>query len=129
MRSRGLLARLPAAAAASPTSWSTREGRDPPGLARFIDHLAALRREELARRFARGDQYLRDAGVFFRQYGASGPTERAWPLAHVPVLIDEDEWRATRRAASSSAPTCSSASSPTSTARTAWSPRATCPRR
>ena len=48
--------------------------------------------EDLARRFARGDQYLRDAGVFFRQYGATGSTERAWPLAHVPVLIEEAEW-------------------------------------
>ena len=62
----------------------------------FIDHLNALQPEELDRRIARGDQYLRDSGVYFRQYG-SGPTptqsiERPWPLAHVPVLIAEGEW-------------------------------------
>ena len=57
----------------------------------FIDHLARLGPEELTRRFARGDQYLRDAGVFFRQYGTEGPSERAWPLAHIPVLIEEAE--------------------------------------
>lgn len=62
----------------------------------FIDHLNGLTREDLDRRIARGDQYLRDSGVYFRQYG-SGPTpaqsiERPWPLAHVPVLMAEKEW-------------------------------------
>lgn len=71
---------------------------DPQGCIRpvwrqFIDHLTMIPRDELTSRFARGDQYLRDAGVFFRQYGESGSTERAWPLAHVPVLIEETEWR------------------------------------
>jgi hypothetical protein len=41
--------------------------------------------------------YLRDAGVFYRAYGSTGSAERSWPLAHVPVLIDEREWE-TRRA-------------------------------
>ncbi|MDZ4760246.1 MAG: circularly permuted type 2 ATP-grasp protein [Alphaproteobacteria bacterium] len=59
----------------------------------FIEHLAGLKPAEIARRFARGDQYLRDAGVFYRQYGASGSTERAWPLSHVPVVIHASEWR------------------------------------
>ncbi len=58
----------------------------------FIGHFARLTAKDLNRRFARGDQYLRDAGVFFRQYDASGSTERAWPLAHVPVLIESSEW-------------------------------------
>ncbi len=68
-----------------------REGRIRPVWRQFIDHFAALSPAELTRRFARGDQYLRDAGVFFRQYDAAGPSERAWPLAHVPVLIEEEE--------------------------------------
>ncbi|WP_145108423.1 circularly permuted type 2 ATP-grasp protein [Cereibacter sediminicola] len=59
----------------------------------FMRHLAGLTPEELARRCARGDQYLRDAGVFFRQYSARGSDERAWPLSHIPVLIDEGEWQ------------------------------------
>jgi uncharacterized circularly permuted ATP-grasp superfamily protein/uncharacterized alpha-E superfamily protein len=58
----------------------------------FIRHFAAISPEERSRRFARGEQYLRDAGVYFRQYGAEGSTERAWPLAHLPVLIEEREW-------------------------------------
>lgn len=58
----------------------------------FLKHLGELSEKKLARRFARGDQYLRDAGVFFRQYGAEGSTEREWPLARIPVLIEESEW-------------------------------------
>jgi uncharacterized circularly permuted ATP-grasp superfamily protein/uncharacterized alpha-E superfamily protein len=67
------------------------EGRVRPVWRSFVEHFARLAPAELAARFARGDQYLRDAGVFFRQYGAGGSTERAWPLAHVPVLIEEAE--------------------------------------
>lgn len=57
----------------------------------FLAHLARLGPEELHRRFLRGEQYLRDAGVFFRQYGSSGPSERSWPLARLPVLLDEED--------------------------------------
>lgn len=48
---------------------------------------------ELANRFARADRYLRDAGVFYRAYGTKENSERSWPLSHIPVLIDEDEWQ------------------------------------
>lgn len=68
-------------------------GRIRPVWRQFINHLTAIPPEELTARFARGDQHLRDAGVFFRQYGDSVSTERAWPLSHVPVLISETEWR------------------------------------
>src|SRR5918996_916815 len=67
-------------------------GRIRPVWRPLIHHVATLARDELNHRFGRGDQYLRDAGVFFRQYGASGSTDRAWPLAHVPLLIEETEW-------------------------------------
>lgn len=67
-------------------------GRLRPAWKRFIAHFAAQSPEELAARFSRADQYLRDAGVFFRQYGEGASTERAWPLAHVPVLLAETEW-------------------------------------
>jgi uncharacterized circularly permuted ATP-grasp superfamily protein/uncharacterized alpha-E superfamily protein len=59
----------------------------------FIDHVAQMPPEEIARRIGQGDQYLRDAGVFFRQYGAD-TAERAWPLSHMPVIIHESEWTA-----------------------------------
>ncbi|MGS4946725.1 circularly permuted type 2 ATP-grasp protein [Meridianimarinicoccus sp. RP-17] len=58
----------------------------------LIDHLARLTPPEVEMRFARGDRYLRDAGVFYRKYDTTGPAERDWPLAHVPVMIDRDEW-------------------------------------
>lgn len=58
----------------------------------FIGALALQSPEELARRFERGDQYLRDAGVYFRQYSGKGVEDRAWPLSHVPVMIHESEW-------------------------------------
>ncbi len=48
--------------------------------------------EGLTARFERADQYLRDAGVFYRKYDGAAGKERAWPLAHVPLIIDETDW-------------------------------------
>jgi uncharacterized circularly permuted ATP-grasp superfamily protein/uncharacterized alpha-E superfamily protein len=59
----------------------------------FFDHLSSLTPQELSARFARGDQYLRDAGVLYRQYDETLSTEREWPLSHIPVIISEDEWQ------------------------------------
>lgn len=67
------------------------QGRIRPVWRRFVAHLARLSPEDLQARFARGDQYLRDAGVYYRKYDATGTSERAWPLAHIPVLIEEEE--------------------------------------
>lgn len=58
----------------------------------LIAHLAALGPEGQLRATARADQYLRDSGVIYRQYGAGQSVEREWPLSHVPVLISEAEW-------------------------------------
>ncbi|TNE77961.1 MAG: hypothetical protein EP334_05825 [Gammaproteobacteria bacterium] len=59
----------------------------------LIDAVARMTPEEIASRKARGDQYLTDAGVFYRQYGTTDAAERDWPLSHMPVLIDEEEWQ------------------------------------
>lgn len=59
----------------------------------FIDQLRRLTPEDCAAHFARGDQYLRDAGVYFRQYSADPQQERAWPLSHIPVLLHKTEWQ------------------------------------
>ncbi|NRG18185.1 circularly permuted type 2 ATP-grasp protein [Rhizobiales bacterium] len=59
----------------------------------FLGHLSRMASDDISRRFARGDQYLRDAGVFFRHYGEKGTSEREWPLSHIPVVIDAKEWR------------------------------------
>lgn len=71
---------------------------DPSGAIRpvwddFIRHFAGMPAEEIANRFARGDQYLRDTGVFFRQYSESDASVRDWPLSHIPVIVGEDEWQ------------------------------------
>lgn len=68
------------------------DGRVKPDWAEFIAHLSALPREALEARFARGDQYLRDAGVLYRQYDESLSSEREWPLSHIPVILGEAEW-------------------------------------
>ncbi|MBI1171991.1 hypothetical protein GC209_11365 [bacterium] len=58
----------------------------------FAAALARLTPEDVERRRARADQYLRDSGVFYRQYGGGQSVERAWPLSPIPVLIDEADW-------------------------------------
>src|SRR6218665_3850873 len=63
-----------------------------PGWSQLIGALDDLGPTELAGRFERADQYLRDAGVFYRKYDGAEGKERAWPLAHVPLLIDETDW-------------------------------------
>lgn len=60
---------------------------------RFIHHLARLSPEAVAARFARGDRYLHDAGVFYRKYESEGAPERDWPLSHIPLMIHESDWR------------------------------------
>ena len=68
------------------------DGRIRPVWNELIQAIAAMPEEELTARMARGDQYLRDAGVFYRHYGPQDTTERDWPLSHMPLLIDETEW-------------------------------------
>ncbi|OCW57150.1 circularly permuted type 2 ATP-grasp protein [Hoeflea olei] len=58
----------------------------------LIERLDRLGPEERDRAFARGAQYLRDAGVFVRQYG-EGKSARDWPLSPVPVIQPAAEWR------------------------------------
>ncbi|MEQ8305368.1 MAG: circularly permuted type 2 ATP-grasp protein [Hoeflea sp.] len=59
----------------------------------LIDYLEGLAPEERERGFSRGAQYLRDAGVFVRNYGEEA-SPRDWPLSPVPVIQPESEWRA-----------------------------------
>ena len=75
------------------TKWSTRRAAVRPGWATLIAAFDELGPDELAARFERADQYLRDAGVFYRKYDGAEGKERAWPLAHVPLIIDETEWQ------------------------------------
>ena len=69
------------------------DGRVRPAWRPLIDHLNRFERSELDAHFARADRYLHDAGVFYQAYGDGGANAREWPLAHVPLLINETEWR------------------------------------
>jgi uncharacterized circularly permuted ATP-grasp superfamily protein/uncharacterized alpha-E superfamily protein len=59
----------------------------------FLGMLANLGTEEINRRFAAADRYLRSSGVFYRVYEDAAGIERPWPLSHVPLIIDPTEWR------------------------------------
>jgi uncharacterized circularly permuted ATP-grasp superfamily protein/uncharacterized alpha-E superfamily protein len=58
----------------------------------FLGMLAGLGPEETGRRFATADRHLRDSGVFYRVYEDPAGVKRAWPLSHVPLLIDAEDW-------------------------------------
>lgn len=68
------------------------QGNIRPGWAELMSAFDRLGPTEMAARFERADQYLRDAGVFYRKYDGAEGKERDWPLAHVPLLIDEADW-------------------------------------
>ena len=74
-----------------PDEMKDAEGKIRPGWAELLAGFDELGPEGLSARFERADQYLRDAGVFYRKYDGAAGKERAWPLAHVPLIIDEKE--------------------------------------
>ena len=76
----------------APDELMDANGQIRPAWAKLIEILYGLSPAEVAKRVARGKQYLRDAGVFFRRYGPQDSTQREWPLSAMPVVIDEDEW-------------------------------------
>ncbi len=57
---------------------------------RFLRALMQIDAEDIESRFATADHHIHDTGVSYRAYGES--SDRAWPLSHVPLLINEDEW-------------------------------------
>ena len=58
---------------------------------RFFDAFAALAPADIERRFAAADRHLREAGVTYRAPGDTA--DRLWPLSHLPLLIDDADWR------------------------------------
>jgi uncharacterized circularly permuted ATP-grasp superfamily protein/uncharacterized alpha-E superfamily protein len=58
---------------------------------RFFDAFATLTPAEIERRFSSADRHLREAGVSYRAPGET--LDRIWPLSHLPLLIDDTEWR------------------------------------
>ena len=65
----------------------------------LIDAFVKLGPGELNRRFGFADRHLRDTGVVHRIYDGKGGSERPLQLAHVPLLIDRDDWDLIERAA------------------------------
>ena len=58
---------------------------------RFFDAFGGLPASDIERRFGSADRHLREAGVTYRAPGDAA--DRVWPLSHVPLLIDETEWK------------------------------------
>ena len=67
-------------------------GRMRPHWKRFFEGFLALPPAEVDQRFAAADRHMRDTGIFFRAYGETD--ERPWPLSHIPLLIEAEEWQA-----------------------------------
>ncbi|WP_245155575.1 circularly permuted type 2 ATP-grasp protein [Paracoccus ravus] len=70
------------------------DGRIRPLWLPLLEHLQSLEPDKLIRALGRASQYLRDSGVFYRQYGGGTSIERPWPLSHLPVLMSETDWEA-----------------------------------
>lgn len=64
-----------------------------PAWAGLIAQLSSQERARTEQDFARGRQYLSEAGVFFREYGDPDAGARDWPFSPVPVILHESEWR------------------------------------
>jgi len=75
-----------------PDEMIDRDGNIRPAWSALMAAFDALGPAELSARFERADQYLRDAGVYYRKYDGAAGKDRSWPLAHIPLLIDETEW-------------------------------------
>ena len=69
------------------------QGRVRPVWRQFSDGFGRFSEADLKRRTARGEQYLHDAGVFFRRQGTEGAGGRTWPFSPVPLILHEAEWR------------------------------------
>src|SRR3569623_2663168 len=76
----------------SPDEMIDPAGNVRPGWSELLAGFEELDADGLKSRFERADQYLRDAGVFYRKYDGAAGKERAWPLAQVPMLLDEADW-------------------------------------
>ncbi|WP_244492412.1 circularly permuted type 2 ATP-grasp protein [Aureimonas sp. AU22] len=68
------------------------DGSVRPAYRPVVDALQALSGPERVARFGAAEQYLREAGVYYRADEDGGA--RLWPLAFPPFVIDPVEWRA-----------------------------------
>src|ERR1700742_4644557 len=74
-----------------PDEYIAQDGTPRAVWSRFFEAFATLTPAEIDRRFGTADRHLREAGVSYRAPGETA--DRTWPLIHLPLLIDEAEWR------------------------------------
>src|SRR5580704_480416 len=74
-----------------PDEYIAQDGTPRAVWTRFFEAFATLTPAEIERRFGTADRHLREAGVSYRAPGET--SDRMWPLSHLPLLIDEAEWR------------------------------------
>ncbi len=58
-----------------------------------LNEMARYRPAVVSQRFAVADRQLRNSGVYYRVYDTPDGRDRPWPLAHVPLVIPDAEWR------------------------------------
>jgi len=74
-----------------PDEFIDSTGAPRPHWSTFLATLARIDDEQVGRRFAAADRHIRELGISYRVYGETN--DRSWPLAHMPLLIPEREWR------------------------------------
>src|ERR1700732_2654421 len=74
-----------------PDEYIAQDGTPRAVWTRFFEAFATLTPSEIERRFGTADRHLQEAGVSYRAPGKTA--DRTWPLSHLPLLIDEAEWR------------------------------------
>ncbi|MBB3997344.1 circularly permuted type 2 ATP-grasp protein [Aureimonas pseudogalii] len=77
---------------AGPDEMLGADGAVRPAYRALVDGLAGIAPTEREARVRKAEQYLREAGVFYR--AGRDASERLWPLAFPPLVIEPGEWRA-----------------------------------
>ena len=74
-----------------PDEYIGQDGAPRAAWTRFFDAFAAMAPADVEKRFASADRHLREAGVTYRAPGETA--DRLWPLSHLPLIIDETDWK------------------------------------
>src|SRR5438270_874977 len=74
-----------------PDEYIAQDGTPRAVWTRCFEAFGSLTSAEIERRFGAADRHLREAGVSYRAPGEVA--DKPWSLSHLPLLIDEAEWR------------------------------------
>lgn len=58
-----------------------------------LNEMARSRPTVVSQRFSVADRQIKSSGVYYRVYDTPDGRDRPWPLAHVPLVIPDAEWR------------------------------------